>query len=194
MAAADRVRERVSSTSSSEESEIAEALRDAVSSARSRGPSSSSAFQRVADRGAKVAAMNVAAAAGSGVSGVSSQVANRIRADLPKLENNLNSLKSFTTRVGNDVKSLKSAGSDIHDEWDRCLGGLKNLRITVFVVLFVTILLFLGQIFNWSTPLLLLLIITQLVCISYEALQLTSETSDACYFALRFKRPNNNQN
>lgn len=93
---------------------------------------------------------------------------------------------SFRKKVGNDVRKF---GSDIHDEWDRCLGGLKNLRITVFVVLFVTILLFLGQIFNWSTSLLLLLIITQLVCIAYEALQLTSETSDACYFALRFKRP-----
>lgn len=90
-------------------------------------------------------------------------------------------------RYGDNVRQ-RVTNTIATDDWDKCLGGLKNLRVTVFVVLFVTILLFLGQIFNWSTALLLLLIITQLVCISYEALQLTSETSDACYLALKVKR------
>lgn len=95
--------------------------------------------------------------------------------------NSSDGLTNYRARVDNNVRRITD--SVVENAWETCLQGMSNVRITVYVVLFVTVLLFVGILFNWSNALILLLVITQVVCLSYSALQLTNDTARACNYA-----------
>lgn len=82
---------------------------------------------------------------------------------------------SYEDRLRNSITKITNT---VTEAWEECNFMVQRMRILTYVLLFVTVLLCVGFLFNWNNAILLLMIIVQMVCLSYGTL-LASQT--ACF-------------